>query len=140
MVPGAYVRQPPVPSHLPSVPQEAAPWSVHTFRGSLDPAGMGVQVPMAVDSAQLRQLPAHAESQQTPSTQNPVAHSPGPPHDCPFGLRPQLPFWQDCPPTQSASVVQRLRQEPPEQRNGAQLSSPWGRQMPRPSQVPAVFR
>ncbi len=122
------------------MPQEAAPWSVQTFRGSAAPAAMGVQVPSAVDSAQLRQLPVQAESQQTPSTQKPVAHSPAAPHDWPFGFRPQLPFWQDCPAAQSASVAQRLRQEPPEQRNGAQPSSPWGRQMPRPSQVPAVFR
>ena len=122
------------------MPQDAGPWSVQTFRGSLVPPGIAVQVPMAVDSAQLRQLPVHAESQQTPSTQKPVAHSPAPLHDCPFGLRPQLPFWQDWPPTQSASVAQRLRQAPPEQRNGAQLSSPCARQIPSPSHVPAVFR
>ncbi len=99
-----------------------------------------MQVPGAVDSAQLRQLPVQAESQQTPSTQKPLAHSPAPPHDCPFGFRPQLPFWQDWPATQSASVVQWLMQAPPEQRNGAQDSSLPDRQMPRPSQVPAVFR
>jgi hypothetical protein len=140
VVPGAYVRQPPLPSHFPSVPHDPAPWSVQIFRGSLDPAGIGVQVPIAVDSAQVRQLPVQAESQQTPSTQKPLVHSPAAPHDCPFGFRPQLPFWQDWPLTQSASDEQRLRQAPPEQRKGAHPSSPCGRQTPTPSQVPAVFK
>jgi hypothetical protein len=34
IVPGAYLRQARAPSHLPSVPHEAAPWSVQMFRGS----------------------------------------------------------------------------------------------------------
>lgn len=113
MVPALYLRQPPVPSHVPSVPQPAAPRSTQTARGSTAPAAMAVQVPGADCNAQLWQAEVHALSQQTPSTQSPLAHSPAAPHGWPFGFGPQLPFWHDCPVTQSASLAHRLTQEAP---------------------------
>ena len=74
-VPGRYLRQPPAPSHLLSVPQVAAVWSVQICRGSLPPAATDVQRPIAEGSAQLRQAPWQASAQQTPSTQKLLAHS-----------------------------------------------------------------
>jgi hypothetical protein len=59
-VPGRQWRQPPAPSHLPSVPQVEAAWVAHMLRGSSPPFATGVQVPSAAGSAQLRHAPAHA--------------------------------------------------------------------------------
>jgi hypothetical protein len=91
-VPGAYDRQPAAPSHLPSVPQLAAPASVQMLRGSEAPAGTAVQRPIDDGSAQLRHAPPHASPQQTPSTQKPLPHSLGSAQGAPFGFGPQLPF------------------------------------------------
>ena len=103
-VPVGYLRQPPAPSQVPLVPQEAAFRSTHIARGSAAPAAIGWQVPGAEASAQLRQAPWQASAQQTPSTQNPLPHSPAPAQVCPFDFGPQLPLTQLCPPAQSASV------------------------------------
>jgi hypothetical protein len=62
---------------LPSVPHDEGVWSVHVWRGSLEPAATGVQRPSADGSAQLRQAPWQASAQQTPSTQKLLAQSPG---------------------------------------------------------------
>jgi hypothetical protein len=113
LVPALYLRQPPAPSHVPSLPQLAAPRSTQTARGSAAPAATAVQVPGADANAQLWHAEVHALSQQTPSTQNPLAHSAAAPHECPLGLGPQLPFWHDCPVTQSASLAHRSTQEVP---------------------------
>ena len=59
-VPGRCRRQPPAPSHLPSVPQVEAAWVAQVLRGSLLPFETGVQVPSDAASAQLRQAPVHA--------------------------------------------------------------------------------
>lgn len=115
-VPASYFRQPPAPSHLPSAPQDAAPWSLHTPAGSDTPPETGVQMPIAEGKPQLRQLPVQALSQQTPPAQKPLAHSPAAPHDWPLGFGPQLPLRQACPVTQSASVVHRSVHAPAEQR------------------------
>jgi hypothetical protein len=76
-------------------------------------AGLDLQVPSEVDSAQLRQEPVQAESQQTPSTQKLEAHSVPPEQGCPFDLGPQLPLTQVWPLTQSASLAQWLMHAPP---------------------------
>jgi hypothetical protein len=137
--PAAYFWQAPLPSHLPLVPQEATPMSVHMRRGSLLPPGVMVQVPGAEARAQLRQAPVQALLQQTPSTQKPERHSPAPPQVWPGSLGPQLPFTQARPVSQSALVVQRELHAPPTQANGVHGCTPGGRQVPRPSQVPAVL-
>jgi hypothetical protein len=59
-VPGRCRRQPPAPSHLPSVPQVDAAWVAQVLRGSSLPFATGVQVPSDAASAQLRQEPVHA--------------------------------------------------------------------------------
>jgi hypothetical protein len=99
-----------------------------------------VQVPTALATAQLRQAEVQALSQQTPSTQKPLPHSAAAAQGWPFGLGPQLPFWQDWPVTQSASLVQRSTHAPFTQRYGAQLCAAAVRQLPSPSQVPAGLR
>jgi hypothetical protein len=116
MVPFAYLRQPPAPSHLPSVPQEAAPWLVQVVRGSSLPAATEVHLPSDDSSAQLRQAPWQASAQQTPSTQKLLAHSEACAQVWPFCLGPQLPCTQAWPATQSASLVQRVLQAPATQR------------------------
>jgi hypothetical protein len=68
-VPVAYLRQPPVESHLPSVPHEAALMSTQMARGSAAPTATRAHLPARLGSAQLRHEPWHAFSQQTPSTQ-----------------------------------------------------------------------
>ncbi len=108
--------------------------------GSPAPSGTGAQVPSEVDSAQLRQLPVQAVAQQTPSAQTPLPHSLPAEHACPRAFGPQLPFTQVWPLMQSASLAQWLTQAVPLQRYGTQAWTPWARQVPRPSQVPAVFR
>jgi hypothetical protein len=89
-VPGAYLLQPPAPSQRPLVPHEAAPWSVHTPRLSTAPCVSGVHVPRDDASAQLRQAPAQAVLQQTPSVQKPDAQSVPFVQVPPGSLRPQL--------------------------------------------------
>jgi len=95
------------------VPQEAACWSAHVWRGSAAPAGLGAQVPSDVDSAQLWQAPAQAELQQTPSTQKLEAHSVPAEQGCPLALGPQLPPTHLWPGTQSVSLPQWLMQAVP---------------------------
>jgi hypothetical protein len=133
------LRQPPEPSHLPSVPQLLAPLSAHTLRGSIEPAEIGAHVPIDEGRAQLRQAPPHASAQQTPSTQKLLTQSPAAAQGCPSGLRPQLTPLQTWPLTQSASRVQRAMHAPLLQRNGAQDCTPGGRQAPTPSHVQAVL-
>ena len=53
-----------------------------------------MQVPRDDASAQLRQAPAQASAQQTPSTQKLLPHSPAAAQVCPFDLGPQLPLTQ----------------------------------------------
>jgi len=112
IVPGSYERHPDAPSQVPSWPQLAAPASMQTLRGSAAPAGTGAQRPIDDGSAQLRQAPAQASAQQTPSTQKLLLHSAAPAQGWPLGFGPQLPFWHTWPLTQSASAVQRAMHAP----------------------------
>lgn len=137
-VPGRYLRQPPAPSHLPSVPHDGAPWSEQLLRVSLLPSAMGVHLPSDEGSAQLRQPPVQASAQQTPSTQLPDWHSVPTLQIWPFCLGPQVPFTQAIPATQSESLLQLELQAPFTQRKGGQFATPGSRQLPAPSQVPGV--
>jgi len=73
-VPLAYFWQEPA-WHLPLVPQEAAPWSLHIPAGSALPVGTLVQVPSVPESAQDWQGPAQVLSQQYPCAQIPLLHA-----------------------------------------------------------------
>ena len=79
-VPAGYLAHVPPPLHAPLVPQLAAPWSAHSLSGSA-PVATARHVPFlpAAPSPCLLALhamhvPAHAVSQQNPSTQLPFAH------------------------------------------------------------------
>jgi hypothetical protein len=139
-VPILYFWQPPAPSHLPFVEQAAGVMSWQTPRGSALPAAIAVHFPGVEASAQLRQAPVHAMSQHTPSTQWVETHSVPAPHGWPFCFGPHVPLTQAWPGSQSASVTQTLLQAPATQLKGLQFCTPWGRQVPRPSQVPGVLR
>jgi hypothetical protein len=138
-VPTAYFWQPPLPSHLPLVPQLAAFWSVQMLRTSGLPAATATHLPGIIGSAQVRQAPVQALSQQTPSTQWLEAHSLASVQVWPFCLGPQVLLTQAIPVSQSRSVWQVVVQAPLPQRNGWQLVTSGGRQVPSPSQVPAVL-
>jgi hypothetical protein len=86
-VPLAYSWQAPA-SHRPFRPQLAAPWSVQIPAGSTVPVATMVQVPWLPLSAQLRQAPLQALSQQNPWAQNPLRHSLPSVQEAPRSLRP----------------------------------------------------
>ena len=111
VVPAAYRRQPPAPSHVPSAPHVATPASVHWFSGSC-PLGTFTQVPIVPAIAHDRQLPMHVPIQQTPWAQLFELHSPSPAHAAPTGFKPQLPVLQTLGDAQSALVVHVVRQAP----------------------------
>ncbi len=140
VVPTGYLRHPPLPSQRPSVPQVATALSTQVPRGSRTPAAVCVQRPRASGPAQDRHGPVHADSQHTPSAQNPDRHSEAAPQLCPLDLRPQLPAVHVRPGTQSSAPEQRVRQALPTHRYGAQATVLPGRQVPDPSQVAADVR
>ena len=77
VVPDCHLRQAPAPSHVPSSPQLEAASCAHSLSGSV-PAVTARQRPSAAPVlafAQALQAPPQADSQQTPSTQKPLAHS-----------------------------------------------------------------
>jgi hypothetical protein len=112
---------------------------LHTARESALPAPTIVHLPGDEGSAQLRQAPVHALSQQTPSTHRFELHSPAAVQLCPFCFFPQVPLLQAIPLSQSASVVQVTVQAPSAHMKGEQLVRPGARHVPRPSQVAAVL-
>jgi hypothetical protein len=112
VVPMAYSRQAPLPSQVPSLPQVAAPWSVHWLKGSW-PAATAAQVPIVPVKPHDRQMPTQAVAQQTPCSQKPLLHSPAAPQVAPIGFLPQLPLMQVLGLVQSALVMHVVRQAPP---------------------------
>src|SRR5690242_17995940 len=89
VVPLAYFWQAPMPSQEPLVPQDAAVWSVHSLSGSVPdttlPHTPSAPAPFFA-LLHAWQVPLHALSQHTPSTQWPLVHwAPSPPvHDWPL--------------------------------------------------------
>jgi hypothetical protein len=94
-----------VPLQKPSVPQAAAPLSVHWFSGSC-PAGTFVHVPTVPVSAHDWHVPAHAALQQKPCAQNPDVHWFPAVQAAPIALVVQLPPLQVNGAAQSVSAVQ----------------------------------
>jgi hypothetical protein len=138
-VPLAYSWQLPLPSHLPLLPQPGAPESLHIWRTSIPPAGTIVHLPSEPGRLQLRQAPVQAFSQQMPSTHWLDLQSLACLQVWPFCFGPQLFFTQLMPVSQSASLLQYPRQAPAEQANGEQFCRAGARQVPRPSQMAAMF-
>jgi Wiskott-Aldrich syndrome protein len=97
-VPTAYHLQAPAPSHRPSSPHVVGDVVAQLARGSIAPGGTGTHRPTIPGRLQLRQAPAHELSQQTPSVQKPVVHSPLPAQGEPIGLQPPAAHVPPPPP------------------------------------------
>jgi hypothetical protein len=139
-VPLTYLRQPPLPSQVPSVPQVEAALCAHCPPSAL-PAGTLVHVPALPGTAQERQRPVHAVWQQTPCWQKPEKQSSFVPQVAPAGALPQLRAVQTLPELHWASVVQVVRQVPSvPHAKGVQGSPEAGTQAPCPSQREACVR
>jgi len=135
--PIAYRRQAPLPSHVPSLPQVFAPWSVHWLNGSA-PAATDAQVPMVPARPHDRQMPTHAVAQHTPCSQKPESHSAAAPQVALIGFLPQLPLMHVFGLVQSALLPQVVRQAPPVPHTyGLQVDSDVVWQVPVPLQVRA---
>jgi len=88
LVPTAHRRHAPRPSHMPSRPQLSVDSGLQSLSGSLPP-GMVRQMPLGwlvLLFEHATQGPTHADSQQKPSTQNRLAHSPDPVHAVPVAF------------------------------------------------------
>ena len=136
-VSATYSEQPPTPSQAPVCPHEAGPWSWQTWCGSSLPASTGQQVPSRPVWLQLTHGPWQPVLQQSPSVQNPDAHSESLVHWAARGFGPQLPLTQLTPVTQSESDLHFETHAPVagSQSNGAQIVAGPGLQRPRPSQT-----
>ena len=107
-VPLMYLRHPPAPSQVPSLPQvEAAAIGHCDATSGAPPAAIGEQVPTLPVSEHDMQVPVQAVLQQTLLTQFPDAQSVPEPdgHEPPIGILPQLMLTQVFPVVQSAAVV-----------------------------------
>jgi hypothetical protein len=96
---------------------------------------MFAQWPSEPDRTHDRQVPPHAESQQTPCAQNVDWHSPPSAHVLPRPFRPHEPFVHTAGVAQSASLVQAALQTPPPHWKGKQELELGVMHAPRPSQV-----
>jgi hypothetical protein len=103
-VPAAYLRQAPAPSHVPSLPQLLAIWSVHWFSGSW-PAGTTLHVPRLPIWLHAWQVPLQAVAQHTPCAQTFEAQSVSAAHVAPFENLPHLPAPHGLGLTQSVADV-----------------------------------
>jgi len=110
-VPVTYSRQAPAPLQVPSLPQLAAPASVHWFSGSC-PAGTVVHVPRLPAIAHERQVVLQTLAQQMPCAQTLFAQSPFAVQVAPLGRRVHAPPEQMLGATQSPSTVHDVRQAP----------------------------
>src|SRR6185369_894260 len=93
------MRHPPEPLQKPSVPQVAAPASVHWLSGSW-PVGTLVQVPIVPASAQDWHRPVQLVAQQTLCEQLLLAHSVPVVHAAP------LIFFEQTPPLHTFGLLQ----------------------------------
>ena len=95
-----YRAQPPTPSHLPLVPQLAAPLSWQTPFGSATPGSIGQHIPSREGNTQETHGPWQATLQQTLLAQKPDQQSALVAHGPPFRRLPQLPEASHaCPST-----------------------------------------
>jgi hypothetical protein len=111
-VSAGYRSQPPKPSHLPSLPQLAGPWSWQRPRGSGAVESTGQHVPTRLGSAHETQPPSQATLQHTESAQKPEAHSSPVAHFAPFIFLPQLLATHWRPSTHWLSWSQWSKQAP----------------------------
>ena len=110
-IPAGYCRQLPCPSQVPSRPHVATSDLGHVAaEGGGLPAGTKLQTPGAPGMLQALHASVQAVSQQTPSTQNPLAQSPAHPQAWPFGfLSPASPVQAtSAPPSWCAGSASGL--------------------------------
>jgi hypothetical protein len=134
VVPATYRRHAPAPLQVPSLPQLAAPASVHWLSGSA-PLGTLVQAPSVPAIAQDLQVPVHAVAQQMLCAQMPLAQSVLAVQDTPLGRLVQTPPAQMFGETQSVSTVQVALQAPAPHTNGSHIDVVAVWQVPAPSQA-----
>src|SRR5262249_25356758 len=103
-VPCLYFWQAPA-WHLPSLPQDIAPWSLQPPAGSGWPVATAVQRPSEPDKPHDTQEPEQAVAQQTPCAHCPDWHSPPSEQNAPFGLGPHELWMHVLVPEQFASTV-----------------------------------
>jgi hypothetical protein len=136
-VPSAYFWHPPPPSHLPFVPQVAAPRSVQNVAGAGVPAARGAHAPVP-ETLQAWHAGQLGLPQQTPSTQLPLMHWLPIAHARPLALSAQLRVapapWQVKGGTQSASVAHVVLHADEPQTYGVQLAGAGAAQVPAPVQ------
>jgi hypothetical protein len=113
VVPEGNLRQAPLPSQLPSSPQveTLAAGQVAASRGAT-PTGTKLQVPTAPWTLQDLHVSVQADEQHTPSTQNPLVHSPSQPQAAPFALCPASPAAHDIASAPFRSVPASLAGPP----------------------------
>jgi hypothetical protein len=134
LVPAAYLRQAPAPSHLPSVPQVVPPMSVHWVGGvGAVLTATGTQVPVA----HVMQFAAQPVLQQMPPSQYPETHSIAVVHVEPFVFCTQTLPTQLYPVTQSELAAQLVLQVVAPQMYGLHDFSMPAAQVPEASQRPA---
>lgn len=144
-MPVAYRRQAIAPSHRLSVPQLAAPMSVHMLRGSVAPLATGEHRPAIPGSAQLRQAPVHAVLQQIPApaatlrTQCRFMQSASAVHAWPSTLGPHRPATHAMPSAQSALVAHFELHAMSAQRYVPHARNSEASHVPSPSHARAVF-
>jgi hypothetical protein len=109
VVVAAYFRHAPMPLHCPSSPQVVAPASAHWPSGSM-PSGTLRQVPSPPATAHDLHVPVQAAEQHRPCAQIAELHSASAPQAAPSGFLPQLLLTHVFGETQSASVMQLVRQ------------------------------
>jgi hypothetical protein len=139
-VPEGWLRQAPAPLQVPSVPQLVAGVTMHMPLGSATPEGTLVQVPTEPPTVQLRQPPAQASLQQTPSAQMPETHSGPALQEVPLPFLPQMLLWHWLGGTHWLLASQDEKQAPllALHLNGAQAWVAPARQVPLPSQNDAA--
>jgi hypothetical protein len=126
-----------MPSQVPVCPQLEGPRSKQTPRGSGAPRSTGEHLPVRPGSAQDTQAPVQAVSQQMPSAQKPLAHSP---FVAQLATKEHTPSTQGFPP-QSAGVAHLVEQEAvvvshtKHGRAAAGAHAPWPSQASRPTMV-----
>jgi len=135
VVPCTYFWQTPLPSHLPSFPQVAAPASLQVPCGSDAPRATLVQVPSVLERAHDWQAPVQALLQQIPWAQNPLPHSAAAAQEAPLVLRPHELALQLLGVLHWSLVAQALKQAVPLQTYGAQARESGGTHFPVMLQV-----
>jgi hypothetical protein len=115
-----YSSQDPEPSHLPVIPQLAAPWATHVPLGSTVPAGRIEQLPAVPGTAHDTHVPLQADAQHKPCSQKPDAHSPAAAQGRPFCLgAPASPAAQPMAASTSAPPATVSAAAAPSPRNSA---------------------